>query len=435
MKHRLLCALLCACLLLSSVGLLSSCGKKQTVLLSLDGHTVTANAYRFLLSRVRGTLDRGGYPVTDDDFWSTVIASDGTTYDGYVRQAALNDAKRYLAALAIMDEEGLSLPKATVDKIDESIEEAIRDAGSKAALNSELAAFGANVDTLREVYLLEAKYEYLQTHLYGESGSKIAANVVQEYLDKNAVAFRQILIRAFDYVYETDLNGDEIYYLPSENNAKVNNVAYDTVRGTVRLDEYGKTIVDKNGDSVYYLPDGKIAYDTERGVRAITYDENGNPKTVKYTKDELAEHKEAAEGILESIEAGDYLAFEAMLEEYKNGKEDAFVTDGEMCFLYVTGDNSVDYLNDIADKLDLCDEGEMAIIESEYGYNVVMKYPVPSDAATNTEYKDWFSDLSDRVISELFETKCRPYMDKVTVDADAFAAIPAMKEIGTNYYY
>ncbi len=435
MKHRLLCAILCACLLLCSVGLLSSCGKKQTVLLSLDGHTVTANAYQFLLSRVRGTLDRGGYPVTDDDFWTTVIASDGTTYDGYVRQAALNDAKRYLAALALMDEEGLTLPKATLDKIDESIEEAIRDAGSKAALNSQLAAFGANVDTLREVYVLEAKYEYLQAHLYGENGSKIAANVVQEYLDENVVAFRQLLIRAFDYVYEKDLNNDEIYYLPNENNAKVNNIAYDTVRGTVRLDEYGKTIVDKNGDSVYYLPDGKIAYDTEKGVRAMTYDENGNPKTVKYTKDELAEHKEAAEGILESIEEGDFLAFEAILEEYKNGKEDAFVTDGDLCFLYVTGDNSVDYLNDIADKLDLCDEGEMAIIESEYGYNVVMKYPVPSDAATNTEYKDWFSDLSDRVITKLFDAKCRPYMDRVTVDADAFAAIPPMKEIGTNYYY
>ena len=435
MKHRLLCAILCACLLICSVGLLSSCGKEQTVLLSLDGHTISANAYEFLLSRVRGTLDRSGYPVSTDDFWSTVIASDGTTYDGYVRQAALNDAKRYLAALALLDAEGLTLPKATVDKIDESIEEAIRDEGSKAALNSRLAAFGANIDTLREVYILEAKYEYLQTHLYGEDGSKIAANVAQDHLNQNAVAFRQLLIRAFDYVYEKDLNGDEIYYLPSENNAKVNNIAYDTVRGTVRLDEYGKTIVDKNGDSVYYLPDGKIAYDTEKGVRAMTYDENGNPKTVKYTKEELAEHKEAAEGILESVKKGDYLAFEAILEEYKAGDSDAFVTDGEMCFLYTTGDNSVDYLNDIADKLDLRDNGELAIIESEYGYNVVMKYPMPSDAASNTEYKEWFSDLSDRVIAKLFGDKCRPYMDRVTVDEDAFAAIPAMKDIGTNYNY
>ena len=435
MKHRLLCAVLCACLLLSAVGLLSSCAKKETVLMTLEDHTLSANAYQLLLSRVRGSLERGGYPVTDNDFWDTVIASDGTTYDGYVRQAALNDAKRYLASLILFDEAGLSLPKATLDQIDESIEEAIRDAGSKSALNSQLAAYGANVDILRDLYVLEAKYDYLRTHLYGESGSKIAANVVQEYLSDNVVAFRQILIRAFDYVYETDLNGDEVYYLPTENNAKVNNIAYDTVRGAVRLDEYGKTIVDKNGDSVYYLPDGKIAYDTEKGVRAMTYDEGGNPKTVKYSKDELAEHKEAAEGILESVEKGDYLAFEAILEEYRNGKEDAFVTDGEMCFLYVTGDNSVDYLNDIADKLDLCDEGDLAIVESEYGYNVVMKYAIPSDAATNDEYKDWFSDLSDRVIADLFDAKCRPHMDKVTVDADAFAAIPSMKEIGSNYYY
>ena len=257
----------------------------------------------------------------------------------------------------------------------------------------------------------------------------------QEYLSDNVVAFRQILIRAFDYVYETDTNGDDIYYLPSENNAKVNNIAYDNVKGSVRLDEYGKTLTDANGDDIFFLPDGKIAYDKVNGVRALSYDASGNPKTVKYSAEELAAHKADAEEILATVEAGDYAAFEALLAEYEAADDDAFVTDGTYCFLYTTGDNNYDYLNDIADTLAESEEGQIRMISSEYGYNVVMKYPMPADAAANTAYEDWFSDLSARTVAMLFNQKCSAYMEMVTVDEEAFATLPSMKDIGTNRAY
>ncbi len=432
--RRLLSVLLCLTLLMGAVAM-TACSKKGDTLLELDGHTISANQYQLLLARVKGSLAHAGYSVDSATFWDMVIDSEGNTYDAYFRNAALTDAKRYLAAAVIFEEEGLVLPQSYKDAIDEDIEEYIRDAGSKSALNSRLSAYGVNVDMLRDLYELEAKYAYVQAHLYGADGEKIAANVRHEYLTEHAVCFKQVLIRAFDYVYETDLNGDEIYYTVGENNAKVNNIAYDVINGNTRIDEFGKTITDKNGDNVYYLPNGSIAYDKEKGVRSVVYDANGVAKTEKYSSEELAEHKAAAEEMMASVAKGDYAAFEALLAEYEISDDDAFVTDSAYCFLYTTGDNSYDYLNDIADVLSESEEGEIRMVTSEYGYNVVMKYPIPEDAVTNTAYEDWFGDLTDRVTAKLFHTKCTPYMDKVAVSNDVFAALPSMKQVGTNYDY
>ena len=432
--RRILSVILCLALLAGAVAM-TACSKKGETLLELNGQTITANQYQLLLARVKGSLAHAGYSVDSSTFWDMVIDSEGNTYDEYFRNAALNDAKRYLAAAALFEEEGLVLPQSYKDAIDEDINEFIRDAGSKSALNSQLSTYGVNVDMLRDLYLLEAKYAYLQAYLYGAEGEKIAANVRLDYLNEHAVCFKQVLIRAFDYVYEKDLNGDEIYYLVGENNAKINNIAYDTIGGNPRIDEFGKTITDKNGDVVYYLENGAIAYNKEKGVRSVVYDEKGIAKTEKYSSEELAEHKAAAEEMMASVAKGDYAAFEALMEEYQVSGDDAFVTDGTYCFLYTTGDNDYDYLNDIADVLAKAEEGEMRMVNSEYGYNVVMKYPIPEDAVTNTAYEDWFGDLTDRVTAKLFHNKCAPYMEKVSVSSDVFKALPSMKQVGTNYDY
>ena len=432
--RRILTAVLCLSMLVGALAM-SACANKGEVLLELEGNEITANQYQFFLSRVKGSLHYTGYNVESADFWNMIIDDQNNTYDDYFRNAVLEDARRYLAALAIFEERGLVLPQAYLDRIDQEIEGFLNDAGSKSALNTQLASYGVNVDILRDIYVIEAKYEYLQEQIYGKDGELLSADARNAYLNEHAVAFKQVLIRSFDYVYEVDANGDEIYYLPGENNAKVNNIAYDTKNGTPRVDEFGKTIVDKNGDTVYYLSDGSIAYDTEAGVRAMVYGTDGSLQTKKYSAEELAEHKAAAEELMATVKAGDFAAFEALLAEYQIDDEDAFVSDGALCFLYTTGDNNYDYLNDIADSLATAEVGEMRVISSEYGYNVVMKYEIPADAATNESYKDWFSDLTSRIIAKQFHTMCKPYMEKVKVDNDVFATLPSMKEIATNTSY
>ena len=432
--RRILAVAVCLTLLAGALGM-TACSGKSPALLELDGNKITANQYQFFLSRVKGSLYYTGYNVESSDFWNMIIDDQNNTYDDYFRNAVLEDARRYLAALAIFEERDLVLPQSYLDRIDQEMESYLDDAGSKSALNTLLASYGVNADILREIYVLEAKYEYLQQVIYGKDGELLSADARTAYLNDHAVCFKQVLIRAFDYVYETDLNGDVVYYLPDENNAKVNNVAYDESAGSIRLDEHGKTIVDKNGHEIYYLPDGKIAYDKERGVRAMVYDENGELKTVPYSAEVLAEHKAAAEEIMASVAKGDFAAFESLLEEYQVSDDDAFLTDGLLCFLYTTGDNSHDYLNDIADVMAESEVGEVRMVTSEYGYNVVMKYEIPSDAVTNPDYTDWFSDLTDRIIAKQFHTLCKPYMEKVTVDDEVFAALPSMKEIATNTHY
>ncbi len=421
-------------LLFSGTVLFSGCADKGETIAELDGHTLSESYYCFMLSRIKATLSRAGYSVESADFWNTIVTADNTTYDQYFRQAALTDARRYLAAMVLFDEYDLTLPDSEYDRIDKELDEAVREAGSKSELNAALSSFGVNYNMLRDFYIMEAKFAYIRDHIYGQNGSKVAAQVRQEYLEENAVAFRQVLIRAFDYVYETDKNGDIIYFVPEDNNAKVNNIAYDKENGKNRTDEFGNVIKDENGETVYFTESGRIAYDKENGVRAHIRDEEGFYKTEKYSAAQLAENKATAEEIIASVEKGDYAAFEALLAEFEldtyGPYELAENYDETYDFVY-TNDDTDEVVTTLAEM----EAGELRMFTSEYGYNVIMKYPIPSDAATNSAYSEQLSDLTTRVVAELFHNMCKPHMDKVVVDEDIFAGLPSMTEIGTNFYY
>ena len=418
---------------------LAGCSPKQEVLMELDGKTFGANTYAFLLSRTKGNLDHAGYNVKSASFWDTVVDLDsGITYGEYYKNRVLYEAKLFLAAEVIFDELGLTLPDSEYTKIDQDIEDFIvGDAdGSKSQMNSLLSEYGFNIDMLRELYVLEAKVEYLKTYIYGANGEKIAANVKQDYLNQYAVAFKHILIRSFYYEYQTDENGDDIYYLPKENNEKVNNIAYDLENGSTKLDERGKIILDKNESPIYYTADGKIAYDKENGVRALKYDSNGDPITKKYSTEELAENKELAEEILAGVKKDDFAMFESFIAEYEAAGLDEVITDNEMCFVYTTGDNSGgDVFNDLADKLEAADNGEVLMHTSEYGYHVMIKYPIPTDAASNKDYSEALDGLVERVADYLYTNRCLDKTENIIVNNDIYATTPSMKEVAINHDY
>jgi hypothetical protein len=446
-RRALPAILLCAALLAAVLaGSLTGCSSADLgkPLLTLDGEEISENMVQLLMARVKGNLASNGYSVSSDSFWDQVVSLDGTRYDEYTKQLVLRTAKEYLAGVVLFAEKGLSLSQATLDSIDQEIQDMQDGAGSATALNQTLSSYGANTDILRALYIIEAKNTALKTSLYGTDGSLLSDSVKQEYLEENAIAFRQLLIRSYRYLYVTDTNGDDVYYLADENNAKVSNIAYDTVNGHKRTDKDGKVITDSNGSEVYYTDDGRIAYDRENGVRSYDYDEDGNPKTEQYSDEELEAHREAALELLAKAQTGGISGFEELLAEYEESGDDAYLVSDSLCFLYKT-DNSLEEFNDIADALQWREDddgnqveinvGEAVALESDNGIHVMMRYNVPSDAATNSSYEDWFSGLSDRIIETLFADLCAPYMERVTVDEELFAALPSMKEVGTNYKY
>ena len=416
----------------------AGCSEKNgKTLIEMEGVKVSVNTYELLLSRMKGALARAqGTTIDGADFWSTVVDTDNTTYEEYLREAILDNAKTYAIGTYLHDEVyGLTLSKETIEAIDAELAEFIEydGDGSKAALNKVLAEFGVNYDILRATYIMEAKIDALKLHLYGAGASKVADTVKEEYCRENFVRFKQVFLASYYYVCETDANGDDIYYTTNSLGNKV--ICYDKENGTTKTDEKGNVIKDKDGYEVYYTAEGKIAYDTKNGSTAFIFDKDGQPVVGDYTKEELAEIRKEANTILSKVPTGEYDAFEIFMEQ--RGEDEDAQTYEKGYYLYNDPSNyaSYPYLESIVDALGDMEVGEVTLVESDYGYHVVMKYPVEKGAYADEDNKDWFEGFEQGLIDDLFMSLCKEYMDKVSVDHDVLATVPSMKDIGKNYYY
>jgi DNA mismatch repair ATPase MutL len=94
--------------------------------------------------------------------------------------------------------------------------------------------------------------------IFGKNGAKLGANIVDDYYKDNYARFKQVFLYTFEYRYETDDNGDVIYYKEG------NRIAYDTSK-TAKENSEGELVRDTNGDVIYVYTDAsgkeRIAYD------------------------------------------------------------------------------------------------------------------------------------------------------------------------------
>ncbi len=429
---KLLVAVLCVAMLVTSLVGCSSRGKKM---IELDGNDITVNMFMLLMSRTKGNLAAAyGDKVNKDAFWDTVIdASTGKTYNDYYKEQVLNSAKTYLACLYLFDELDLKLPNSYIDEIDAELANLIEyDAGgSKAEFNAMLANYGANYKILREAYIMEAKISYLNDHLFGAMGEKIADNLYEDYYQQNYVRFKHVFLYTTKILYVEDSNGDEIYY--NEDGT----IAYDKENGT-KKEENGAVVKDINGDIIFVTEDGKIAYDKKNGIRKAQTDKNGNTITEKMTTDEIIALSDKATLIMEKVEKGDYQAFDALVAEYG---EDAGMTEYPNGF-YLT--RTSDYVADVRDALLDMEIGEVRKIvpdgEDAYGIHVVMKYKLEDGGYAKEENGDFFrasngsynflSTIKNQLLAEYIDK----YMSQIVIDEKLLASV-SMKSVKSNYHY
>lgn len=410
-------------LMLSAVGCSSG-----DVMMTLDECTMSVNLYELMLSIQKGNMaymiNYWYGDVNSEDFWGTVIDGDSTTYNDYYSAAVYKKAKNLLAAAALFDEMGLALPAATTDAIDADIDALIEEHGSKKALNTALSAYNVNVDMYREYKVFEAKSQFLAETLYGTDGSKIGAMLKEQYLSENYVAFRQILIANYYYVYKTDKNGDVIYYTSS------GKVAYDTQKGTPKLED---------GAFVYYTDDGRIAYDTVTGKPSPELDETGAQKTATYIKEEMLERADFAVELRDM--AGDS---EAVFESLRTMYSDEASDDDTLCYLATNVDYAsinMQFMDDIADALSALAVGETALVQSDYGYHVVRRYATEAGAYADRELAQWFDDTAygvydfmNNLENELFLARIASYAERIETDDDLLASA-TIKQVAPNYDY
>lgn len=438
MKRQNLTRLLSLLLvLIIAVSAFVSCGanKYGKPMLTYGKSSISVNMFEFMQSRIKGALANAGYSVETNEFWNTVASSDGTVYDDYFKDQCLIEMKKLLIASDRFDEEKLTLPDSAMKRIDQEMSDLVEYVGdgSKNKLNSILAEFGANYDILRQLYILEEKQAFIKEYLFGPN--MIDIKVKEEHYRNNYLRFKQILLRKFEYMYEEDESGDDIYFIKDSDFLKI---AYDTANGEKQYNDNGDLITDKFGKPAYFDEDGNIAYDKEGGIRRMLFDDKGEPRVRTFDSDEITFLRESAESISSSIAKNDKDGFEKKAKENFEGNE-GYESPEFVNGIYLKKEQQypegLEYLTEISDKLKKMEYGDITVYESENAIHIIMKYELDEGAFGNRDNEAWFSSFDADITEIQFEIMCESRMDNVTVDEKLLESTPKMRDVRTNKKY
>lgn len=430
-------ALALALALCALVALCASCTAKAEVpdpVLECEDEKLPLYFYEFMLSRMKGSLARNKYPVKDDSFWATEVEKTGQTYEEYYNESILESCKKYFASAVLFDEMGLTLPKSTLAAIDEELAFYVDydGDGDQSAFDELISAYGVDTGSLRECYIIEAKYEYLIAHLFG-GGNLIADSVREEYYQKNYYCFKQVLFAKFYYKYQHDEYGNMIYF-----DKETKKPLYDTEKGSYAYDKEGARIKDSFGQPIYFDAEGNVVYDKENGIPRVVLDDHGNPIQYECTDEEMAENKRRAEELAASLTEGNFAAFETAIKEnvLVVGAVDEYDDEyylSEIESAGYTGD--VAYLSDILDMLEEMKDGEIGYYESDAGFHVIMKYKLEEGKYAEKGYESWFSALDGHIIGDLFNIRIAETLSKIKINEENLAKARSIVDLGINYDY
>ena len=443
-----LLSLLLAIVMCSAI--LASCSMNDQVLASGGNNTISTATYSLMTSLMKGNLsfyitsNYGNY--NSSVFWNTITDGDTQmTYKEYYTYIVDEKVKTCLAALNLFDELGLSLTPDEIAAVDEEMNDFVKNDGdgSKNTLNGILAQYGANYQTLRDYKIMNAKIAKLSEHLYGTNASKVGENVKQDYLEANYVAFRQILIPTYDYLYVKDSLGDDVYY-ETDADGKIKTavtadgksydvIAYDTENG-VRVD--GENGIDANGNKIYFVANTgsdelKIAYrKTGLVARKNALDEKGNKIIENFSAEKVSKLKKEAEDTMKLIVKGDGDGFLDLINLYDNNYGSvADNTVGEMCYLAI-GKSYSGYttngkmLEDVCKEVAKLEVGDFTLYKSDYGFHIIMRYEPEEKAFAESKYTGWFVDenlnfdFNTDIVNYLFMKRLGPYVDGITFNEE-----------------
>ncbi|MBQ7357733.1 MAG: hypothetical protein IJW65_03245 [Clostridia bacterium] len=444
----LLCVI-SVCLVAAIVGgtlAIVTLSRRSPVIMKHGEQKLRVDFYEFMLSRMKGELYKSKYDVSSEDFWGELQEGTDKTREQYYNEAILENCKVYLASLVIFDglvEDGdiSGLPEEYYTQIDEAIQLYIDlgyvGDGSEDKFNEILAEYGVDVDTLREIYIAEAKAQYVQEYIYGGSGAtKIGDGVKQDYYEENYYRFKHILVGNFYYEYEceTDAHGNEyVIYFDGETGEPL----YDYENGEKRDDD-GDGMYNRDSYDVtiaYDKETGEYLYDTENGVTHFVL-ENGTPKKFFYTDAQMSERYQLVTDLC-SIDKEDFKTFE------QKGSDPTVNTDYSESFatssgIYMSDIESVtyeSYMHEMLHKLKEMDVGEIAVVEAEDGYHVFRKYALDDGAYADENNEKWFRNFNSSLVTKMYLEKCQAIFDGIEINQKNLGRARSIKDIGINTDY
>ena len=412
---------------------LASCATLGEPLLTLEAdgkkYTYSVNLYELHLSALKGNLvaagvtANGASPKTEK-FWNVKETIDGKnqTLNEYYLANAMEECKYALVGLYLFDKLGLSLSAAEQEKIEQDLDELIKTdgEGSKTALNSVLADYGVNFDMMRLQYTNKIKISSVQNYLYTLLGESIK----EAYLNENYLHFQQIFLAAYHYEYETDKNGDEIYYGSDGKPLYLKTAFQETVGGV----------------TVYYTDSSKTAYsyDTENGERSPKINEDGTDYSkLPMTEEELKALENRASVLVSQMNGASASDFaSAALKESDDKTAAKTYTDGY--YINKNAGTGTDYASAYSTLLSALSEmktGEVKAVKTENGYHVVLKLDHTKKAYEKEENQVWFEDFASGLAYQNYREECKPYLSLITTDEAVLEKAKDMKQVPVNHFY
>ncbi len=167
---------------------------KGDTVMQLGDYKITEAMYSYWMSRFK-TLFLYAYNNSKDteSFWNTKV-SDDMTYETFITEFIDDYAKKMLISMKLFDEYNLVFSDTAKDNINAKIKELTSAYGSRAAFNKELANYGLNINTLKDIYYVQEKSEAVSGYLFGASGPySVTDTDREEYYKAN--------YRSVDWIY------------------------------------------------------------------------------------------------------------------------------------------------------------------------------------------------------------------------------------------
>ena len=316
MLKKIMCAVLCAAMLLS----LCSCSG-GTVIASYKGNTLDSAMYSLHLAIEKEAIVQYYYTYYSVDisdtpeFWDEYYDKENNiTWTDYINIDFCN----MLVAMAFCEEHDISLSDEDVKKqIDDLLADYVESAGSKELLTIKLSEYGADYDMLEKYLYSYQCISLMQDYLADNGTITVTDDDVYEYLGQ---------YWNFDYILfeAVDANNDPI------------------------IDES----ITEDEALAYFLSDFVR-------VRHILY------KTADMDDDEKAALLADVTDKMNKITSG-----EAEYSDYEKETEDSNV---EYTF---THDVMVDEFEDAAYDMEI---GELRIVETSFGYHLMLKEELPAE--------------------------------------------------------
>ncbi len=194
MKKRALISFAAIVLCLSQLFLLASCGAGSGVM-EYEGYVIENGYYQYWLSRFKANILYSYYDIDDTpEFWASEY-SEGVTTEELFTGYADDVIKKYLVCDKLSDNYGLSLSSSYISGIDKTVDELIAELadGNKSLFNTICSEYGINSTMLRDIYLMEGKYELFRSYALDKLIT-VSDSDKEKYVEDNYVHFTHIYI-------------------------------------------------------------------------------------------------------------------------------------------------------------------------------------------------------------------------------------------------